>query len=51
MVSEEKFFKEKIYGLMHDWHNAMTIARWPLASGAKNQALCDNIEPVIFILK
>ena len=23
-------------GRTHDGHNAMTIARWPLASGAKN---------------
>ena len=24
-------------GWTHDRHNAMTIARWPLTSGAKNQ--------------
>ena len=26
-------------GQTHDGHNAMTIARWPSASGAKNQSL------------
>ena len=27
---------------MDDGHNAMTIARWPLASGAKNIKLCNK---------
>ena len=45
IVSEEKFFKEKVYGRTHGRtdgrtdarrHHAMTIARWPSASGAKN---------------
>ena len=43
-VSEEKFFEGSVYGCTHartdgrthDGHNAMTIARWPSASGAKN---------------
>ena len=43
IVSEEKFFKEKVYGRTHGrtdgrtdarHHHAMTIARWPSASGA-----------------
>ena len=44
IVSEEKFFEGRVYGCthgqtngqMHNRHNAMTIACWPLASGAKN---------------
>ena len=39
IVSEEKFFEGKVYRhthrRMHEGHNAMTIARWPLASGAE----------------
>ena len=50
VVSEEKFFKEKVYGRTHgrtdgrthDGHNAMTIACWPLASGAKNKVMSHN---------
>ena len=45
-VSEEKFFEGKVYGRTHaqkdrwtqDSHNAMTIAHWPLASGAKTRS-------------
>ena len=40
IVSKEKVFKEKISdahtdGQTHDEHNAMTVALWPLAIGAK----------------
>ena len=56
IVSEEKFFKEKVYGRTHgrtdgrthDGHNAMTIARWPSASGAKNEKKKD-FETSIFM--
>ena len=42
--SPEKFFEGKVYDELTegrtegrtDGHNAMTIARWPLASGAKH---------------
>ena len=34
-----KFTDAGMEGRMHDWHNAMTIARWPSTSGAKNQGL------------
>ena len=55
-VSEEKFFTEKVYGRTHgrtdgrthDGHNAMTIARWPSASGAKNETspvICSVSDP------
>ena len=40
MVSEQKFFEGRVYGhkprRTNDGHNAMTIARWHSASGAKN---------------
>ena len=48
IVSEEKFFKEKVYGRTHGRTDArrphaMTIARWPSASGAKNLMVFDDL--------
>ena len=33
---------ERTHKRTHDGHNAMTIARWPLANGAKN--MVGNVE-------
>ena len=49
VVSKEKFFEGRVYARTddertedrrtHDGHNALTIAHWPLASGAKKDKL------------
>ena len=36
---KEKFTDARTEEWTHDGHNSMTIAHWPLASGAKNQNL------------
>ena len=35
-------------GWMHDEHNTMTIARWPSASGAKNEYYCTTFTNSFF---
>ena len=58
IVSEEKFFEGRVYGCtdgrkdgLTDGHNAITTARWPLASGANKSTVCGCQRSAVGCLK
>ena len=45
---KEKFTDTRMDEQMQDGHNAMTIALWPSASGAKNKIVTSKLEAIAY---